>query len=279
MNSSSEADSRLSFEPVSNDAPKHLTPQQIQDYNEHGYINGIDIFSTEEADANRSSFDRLLAGVGVSNAYAINCFQARSKTIWDLCTNDAILDVVEDILGPDIICWASHYFCKLPNDPKEVPWHQDAPYWHLSPTRTVTAWLAIDDADEENSAMRFIPGSHRSGYIEHGDSHDSAILDLEIPNPDEIGEPVSNDLRAGQISLHADTLAHGSLPNKSNRRRCGLTIRYCSPTVGFTNDDWARGVESIVCRGTAEGTHWRHRERPENDDLTALGAPLNIGGN
>ena len=127
--------------------------------------------------------------------------------------------------------------------------------------------------------MRFIPGSHRLGYIRHGDSANSSILGLEIPNPDEIGEPVSNNLRAGQISLHADTLAHGSLPNASGRRRCGLTIRYCSPEVDITDDNWANGVESIVCRGSADGTHWRHFERPDADDLSALGGPLNIGGN
>lgn len=267
------------FEAVSNDVPKSLSRQQIDDYNELGYIGGLDVFDGAEADANRAAFDRLLERVGESNAYAINCFQGRSQTIWDLCTDNRILDYVEDILGPDIVCWASHYFCKMPNDPVTVPWHQDAPYWHLAPTRTVTAWLAIDAADEENSAMRFIPGTHKLGGIDHGESADSTILGLEIGNAEELGDAVSNDLRAGQMSLHADTLAHGSLPNRSSRRRCGLTIRYCAPSVGFTNEEWARGVESIVCRGSARGTHWRHFERPDDDDLGNLEAPLNVGGN
>ncbi|MCG8370273.1 MAG: phytanoyl-CoA dioxygenase family protein [Proteobacteria bacterium] len=279
MTGTAGQDPRPGFEAVSNDAPKRLTRRQIDDYNELGYVGGLDVFTSAEVHANRASFDRLLDGIGESNAYAINCFQGRSRTIWDLCTDERILDCVEDILGPDIVCWASHYFCKMPHDPVTVPWHQDAPYWHLAPARTVTAWLAIDDSDEENSAVRFIPGTHRLGFIEHGESRDSTVLGLEIENAEELGDVISNDLRAGQISLHADTLAHGSLPNTSSRRRCGLTIRYCAPSVGFTDDDWARGVESIVCRGSADGTHWRHVERPDGDDLSALGAPLNIGGN
>ena len=277
-----EAARDLSFAPVATANPSHLTDAQIAAFNEDGFVRPLDVFTPEEVVRNRDYFDSLLAqSSNDSGAYSINCYQARCEGIWDLCTEPRILDLVEDLIGPNIICWASHFFCKLPNDPKRVPWHQDASYWNLSPARTVTAWLAIDDADEENAAMRFIPGTHRNGHLKFRRATDaSAILDIETVDADKLGTPVSNNLRAGQVSLHADMLVHGSEPNDSSRRRCGLTLRYCAPEVGITDDGWARHLEPIVCRGTTAGNaQWQHHERPVGDDVSPENSPHNIGGN
>ena len=56
---------------------------------------------------------------------------------------------MKDILGENVIGWGSHFFCKMPHDGKKVAWHQDASYWPLTPTKTCTVWLAIDDTDAE----------------------------------------------------------------------------------------------------------------------------------
>ena len=85
--------------------------------------------------------------------------------MWDLLTNPSITDYVTDILGPNVIGWGSHFFCKLPRDRKIVSWHQDASYWPISPAKTVTVWLAIDVTDTENACMRFIPGTHLQGHL------------------------------------------------------------------------------------------------------------------
>ena len=94
-----------------------------------------------------------MEAMGEVGAYGINCYQARLSGLWDIATDDRILDCVEDITGPDIVCWASAVLSKRPRDPKQIPWNQDTCFWSLSPARTVTVWLAIDDADESNSAM------------------------------------------------------------------------------------------------------------------------------
>jgi non-heme Fe2+,alpha-ketoglutarate-dependent halogenase len=91
-----------------------------------------------------------------------------------------------------------------------VPWHQDASFWKLSPARTVTVWLAIDDADEENAAMRFIPGTHDKGEIETVEMGEGSVFHKGIANAEQYGEPFVNALKAGQMSLHADMLLHGS---------------------------------------------------------------------
>lgn len=269
----------LTFKPVVNAKPKALSTGQIEQYNREGYVSGFTAFNQADADANRAYFDGLLEQAGPDGAYGINCFQARLAGLWDICTNPTILDHVEDIVGPTIICWAAHFFAKLPGDPKTVPWHQDASFWHFSPARTVTVWLAIDDTDEENSGMRFIPRTHDKGPMQWEQAAEGSVLDRELVGADSLGDPVSNTLKAGQFSMHADMLAHGSLPNRSNRRRCGLTIRYCPPDVAVTDAQWGKGIEAILCRGQDTTDTWRHHPRPAGDRLVLADGPRNIGGN
>jgi len=100
----------------------------------------------------------------------------------------------------------------------------------------------------------------------------------DLTDVDKLGEPVPIELQAGEISLHADMLAHGSRPNESDRRRCGLTIRYCPPTVRVLAPAWADNA--ILCRGEAPAdTDWRFNPRPEVEDLSAFGKQPSIGGN
>jgi hypothetical protein len=274
-----ETISDLSFSPVETANPRTLTREQITHYNREGFITGLSAFDENGANRNRAYFDSLLEQAGPDGGYAINCFQARLKGVWDLCTHPVILDHVEDIVGPNIICWASHFFAKLPGDPKTVPWHQDASFWHLAPARTVTVWLAIDDADEGNAAMRFIPRTHDQGELRWQAAGEGNVLDKELVGAPALGEPFSNNLKAGQFSLHADMLAHGSLPNMSERRRCGLTIRYCPPQVMITDTQWETGIEAIICRGEDPTGHWRHHPRPSSDRFSPKDGPRNVGGN
>ncbi|MEO0635532.1 MAG: phytanoyl-CoA dioxygenase family protein [Pseudomonadota bacterium] len=267
----------LGFEPVRNAHPSTLSCEQIERYNSTGFAQPFDIFSPSEIAGVRAYLDRSMAAIGEAGAYGINCYQARLATLWDIATDPRIIDHVEDIIGPNIICWATAVLSKAPHDPKQVPWHQDAGFWALSPARTVTVWLAIDDADEGNSAMRFIPGTHKIGPLEVNETDESSVFHMEASNADQLGEPFVNSLRAGQISLHADMLVHGSQPNTSDRRRCGLTLRYCPPEVRITDSGWAQGVEAILCRG--EAPSWKTHPRPENDDITQTSSPHVVGNN
>ena len=267
----------LQFRTVRTKAPKVLNLSDIAQYNTYGFVQPFDIFSPPEISRMRSYIDRLMHDLGPDGAYGINCYQARLSGLWDIATDSRILDLVEDILGPDILCWATAILSKRPHDPKAVPWHQDASFWSLSPARTVTVWLAIDDADEKNSAMRFIPGSHNQGAMAVRQSGEGAVFHKETANAEALGAPFTNALKAGQISLHADMLVHGSEPNNSDRRRCGLTLRYCPPQVRITDDAWARGVEAILCRGDAGD--WQTHDRPKNNDITQTNSPHVVGNN
>lgn len=267
----------LNFQPIDNPAPKRLTQAQIAHYNELGFIQPFEVFAPAEIAEIRAYIDGLMAALGAQGPYGINCYQARLSGLYDIATDARILDLVEDILGPNILCWASAILSKAPHDPKAVPWHQDASFWSLSPARTVTVWLAIDDADEANSAMRFIPGTHNRGAFSVQATGGEAVFHKETANADALGAPFTNVLKAGQISLHADMLVHGSLPNTSDRRRCGLTLRYCPPEVQITDRAWATGVEALLCRGQAGD--WATLPRPTNNDITKTNSPHVVGNN
>ena len=168
----------LKFFPVNNDSPRVLTPAQIECFNKNGYVKPLDVFTPSEADENRRYFDELLEQTHQQgrNSYSINGYQAIHAAIWDLTTHPRILDYVQDILGANFVCWVTHYFCKLPNDPKSVPWHQDASYWPLTPSKTVTVWLAIDDATRKNAAMKVISGSHQRGQLDFTRVEDREVV-------------------------------------------------------------------------------------------------------
>ena len=150
----------------------------------------------------------------------------------------------------------------MPGDGKVVDWHQDASYWPLTPTKTVTVWLAVDRADTENACMQFIAGSHTQGQIAYRASAEDEgnVLNQTIEDPLRFGPVKDVVLEAGQVSIHSDLLLHGSQANHSNRRRCGLTLRYCSADVR-AHLDWNQ--KGVVVHGQDKDRHWANPPRPE----------------
>lgn len=259
----------LKFFPVENENPQKLTAEQIRQFNEKGYIFPLDVFTEKEVRANRAYFDRIMgmAKAAGLNSYSINGWHSTCRGIYNLALDSRILDYVQDLLGENLICTMTHYFCKEPGDTKQVNWHQDASYWPLTPSKVVTVWLAIDDADEENSAMKVIPRSHLHGQIpfEHSTAEENNVLYQSVHQPEDYGEtPVAFEMRAGQISLHTDLLLHGSEPNTSNRQRCGLTLRYFPPDVRGRDPKHGSG---IICCGCDSAGYWQHIPRPEGDQI------------
>ena len=117
--------------------------------------------------------------------------------------------------------------------------------------------------------MKFLPGTHRQGHLKWREvGYDKAVLNQEIENARKLGQPVYDELKAGQFSLHADMLAHGSDPNTSDRRRCGLTIRYCPPSVTALNRHWSKGA--ILCRGKGIKGAWTYNPRPKGENYMAI---------
>ena len=260
-----ELDRTLRFHPSTVQQPKMLSQEQIATYNREGYLKGFPIFDAAEIGEIRSYFDGVLKQVLASggDSYSIISAHLKYGPVYDLLKNPTIVSYVQDILGEDVIGWGAHFFCKMPHDGKQVAWHQDASFWPLTPSKTVTAWLAIDDADVENACMRFIAGSHQNGHLAYRASkaEEQSVLRQTVDNPEQFGEVVDITLKAGEISLHNDLLLHGSEANNSDRRRCGLTLRYCA---GEVRSDPALGWnrEGVIVSGSEPAGHWANPVRP-----------------
>lgn len=254
----------LRFHSVANNSPRSLTQEQMKSYNERGFVRPIPIFSAEEIRGIRDYFDALLERVIAAggNSYSISSAHMTYGRVHDILTDSRIVDCVSDLLGDNVIGWGAHFFCKMPRDGKTVAWHQDASYWPLSPSKAVTVWLAIDDADPENACMRFVAGSHHVGHLTFRESspEEHNVLNQTIDNPEQYGEIVDNCLKAGEISIHSDLLLHGSEANLSNRRRCGLTLRYAAAEVR-AGLEWNR--KGVWVRGSDPTGHWNNLARPE----------------
>jgi non-haem Fe2+, alpha-ketoglutarate-dependent halogenase len=262
----SQVERDLRFHPSTVENPKVLTAEQIAAFNRDGYLKGIRIFSRQEMTGIRRYFDQLLARTLAAggDSYSISTAHLRYGRVYDLLTHPRIVACVKDLLGENVIAWGSHFFCKMPGDGKRVAWHQDSSYWPLTPSKAVTAWLAIDNAAVENACMRYIPASHHLGHLTYtlSENDEANVLNQTVAGVEKLGEPVDVELKAGEISIHSDLLLHGSEANESSRRRCGLTLRYCPADVRAGLGWNAKGV---IVSGKDESGHWANPPRPVTD--------------
>lgn len=157
-----------------------------------------------------------------------------------LVSDDRLLDVAQQFIGPDIALFASHYISKPAGDGQAVLWHQDGSYWPLDPMEVVTLWLAVDDSTPANGCMRVIPSTQ-------GMDLQKMQQRTDVPNvlSSGIDESLVDDskavdivLKAGDVSVHHPNIVHGSNANTSDRRRCGLTIRYIPTSTRITAPEW-----------------------------------------
>ncbi len=150
-----------------------------------------------------------------------------------------ILDMVEQVAGPDLVLWGVTIFGKPAKVGKATPWHQDGDYYPIEPLETCSVWIALDGSTVEQGCMRFVPGSHkpRRLYSHHWEHRDDYTL-AQVIDDDQVDLASGRDilLEPGQISLHDIYLVHGSGVNRSDRRRVGLVLRIM-PGSSFYNHD------------------------------------------
>jgi non-heme Fe2+,alpha-ketoglutarate-dependent halogenase len=229
-----------------------LSAEQKQFYAGNGYLLGLPpVYTPEEMGKFEGDLPQLLALLRPGETPKdIREWHETSRWLFDICMNPKIHDLVEGILGPDFYLWASGFFVKEPRTKETVGWHQDAYYWPMAPHNSVTVWLAFSDVDEENGAMKIVPGSHKSGVIKHRRSvATDSVLTLELEKGSfREDTAVSMRLKAGEVSLHDDAAVHGSPANPSGRKRVGLTMRFSGTNV--KNDLKVNPhFKTYLCRG------------------------------
>jgi non-haem Fe2+, alpha-ketoglutarate-dependent halogenase len=244
---------------------KFLSEAAVRQYSEAGYYAPVRALSTGEAGALRARLEAFEAGVGPLAGLMRQKSHLLFPWLNDLIHHDRMLDAVEDLIGPDILCWGSSFFIKEPRNTAYVSWHQDSTYWGLEPADIVTAWVAFSDSSTENGAMRVIPGSHLREQIPHRDTFAPDNLlsrGQEIMVDVDDRDAVTLELAAGEMSLHHVRLIHGSEPNPSGQRRIGFAIRYIPTYVRQVAG--AHDTATLV-RGVDRYGNFEPEQRPDAD--------------
>lgn len=202
-----------------------LSPVQVAAYREQGILHPLRALDEAQLAETR---DRYLANVDVIKG-RINQKPHLLYTWLDaVVRHPAILDAVESVLGPDLLCWSSQFFTKPAGDAAYVSWHQDATYWGLSSHDVATAWIALTPSNVRSGCMQVIPGSHHE-QVKHEDRFDDANLlsrGQEVAVKIDPAKVVNVELQPGEMSLHHVLLFHGSEPNRSELPRIGFAVRY-----------------------------------------------------
>jgi non-heme Fe2+,alpha-ketoglutarate-dependent halogenase len=245
--------------------PKSLTQAQIAAYEREGYLAPVPVMSAAGARTLRVTLETIEAGTGGPlrgdlrhKAHLLFPFLA------ELIRHPAILDAVEDLLGPDLLCWNTNFFIKEAETPSFVSWHQDSTYWGLSAPDVCTAWVALTPSNLDNGAMAVIPKSHTIDQIPHRDTFDRHNLltrGQEVAVEVDEKEAMPLVLLPGEMSLHHVRLVHGSPPNPSPDRRIGFAIRYIPTRIHQLEGE----DSATLVRGVDRFHHFELEPTPERD--------------
>ena len=245
---------------------KVLDPADVDGYRTDGFHFPIEVLDAGEVAANRARLEAFeetqgqpIHGPQRSKSHLL------FKWVDDLMRHQRILDAVEDLIGPDILCWNTIFWIKERQSASFVSWHQDVRYWGLDTSELVTAWLALSPATEQSGCMRVLPGSHRESVLPHRDEyHDDNLLTRgqEIAVEVDESKTVSMALAPGQASLHNVGLAHASGPNRTNDRRIGISMHYISTRTRQTAGEWD---SAALVRGEDRHGHFHLAPVPRCD--------------
>ena len=243
-----------------------LSKEAIEQYRNDGFYFPVRILDEGDAAGYRSRLEAFEAAQGGPIGGALrNKSYLLFQWVDELMRNSEILDAVEDLIGPDILCWNTLFWVKEAQSEAFVTWHQDLRYWGLDTDELITVWLALSPATELSGCMRVFPGSHRGELMPHKDEyHDDNMLTRgqEIAVEVDESKAVSMPLQTGEASLHNGRLAHASEPNRSDDRRVGLSLHYMPTRTRQVVGDWD---SAALVRGEDRFGHFALSPRPTRD--------------
>ena len=234
-----------------------------QSYDRDGFVTGIDLISKTQAASHRARMEAIEAKHGP--VHYLTKMHTIMTSAWELASHPKALDIVEALIGPDILLFNATYIVKEAGAFSHVSWHQDLTYWGLENDEQVSMWLALSPATEESGCMRMLPGSHKVGRLHHETTDDSSNVLLQGQTVRGVAEEeaVLCPLQPGQASFHHGWTLHASLPNKSNDRRIGLNVQYLSTRNRQTKHDLD---SAILVRGEDRYQHF-HKDTPAYGDF------------
>jgi Phytanoyl-CoA dioxygenase (PhyH) len=222
-----------------------LTEKEVADYRHNGYLvpsyrlpdallKTLQITLQELIDANPGVRPEKLVSAHIEGKNDDGVIG--SSRFLELAMYPPLIDMVSQVIGPDVALWGCQIFCKPAEDGYATPWHQDGQYWPMRPLATCTVWIALEPSLKSNGCLRVIPGSHTHKVLHPHLHEDRAELTLnQSVNSDCFDPSQAQDLelQPGQMSLHDVFMIHGANANTSDMRRTGVAIRYMPTTSHF----------------------------------------------
>lgn len=220
---------------------KVLSAAEVESYHHRGFVTPAVTLPADALAQLTAAVDALIAAnpqvrpedlavphVPGGASGALNTPEALRATFLEIGRHPLLVEAATQLIGPDVILWSSHAFCKPPATGAAVPWHQDGAYWPIKPMATCSVWIAIDASGPENGCLRVVPGSHARGVLAHGREADTSLALDSAVDPAEYDSDLAEDvvLQPGALSFHDVHLVHGSEPNRSSRSRRAMVYRY-----------------------------------------------------
>jgi ectoine hydroxylase-related dioxygenase (phytanoyl-CoA dioxygenase family) len=144
-----------------------------------------------------------------------------------------VVDVIEDLLGPDLKLFRNSLLLKPPSVGSQKGWHQDSPYWPIEPMELCSCWFPLDDATPENGCMAVLPGAHHAGPLPHVPVTDDYVIAEGAIDPS-AGRLVP--MRAGSGLFFHSLLPHYTAPNRSQNWRRAIALSYMSARSRYTGE-------------------------------------------
>ena len=244
-----------------------LSPQQIARWRYDGFLSPFPLLDAAELQYCRDGLARLEKWLGapVNATEELKWRTMPYLTLpWaaKLASDPRILDVVEDLLGPDILIFTGTFFIKEPRSPTIAAWHQDSTYFGLEPKETLTVWVALSEANEAAGCMDALSFrgkprqlSHVSRVVKNSVNRAGQV----ITEPLDEGAPVAMPLAAGSFSMHHGLCAHRSGPNTANHRRIGMGFNFIPASVRPVG---SIKLAAMLVRGVDRYNHFERVEPP-----------------
>ena len=213
--------------------PKALSQDQVEFFERESYLAPVPAIPAARSAEVLAELDAFAARTGRSpvEAFADKPYLLL-KSLSDIARHPAVLDALEDVLGPDILLVEAGFFWKEGHDSQYAAWHQDASYLRMEPPVCVSCWIALTDSKIENGCLQVIPGTQHTELPLHmiDDPDNYLRMNREISVPLAVETAVNLELEPGEMSMHG-RVVHGSRPNRSGRRRVGYALMYVPPHV------------------------------------------------
>lgn len=248
---------------------KVLTSRQVASYRANGFLFPLDALGPDEVSRYRESLQQTEARLGGSLMEIDRKYRGNLHFLvgWmdELIRNRNILDIVEDLLGPDLLLYTSRFFIKEPHSSEVAAWHQDSTYFGLRPFDHVTAWVALSNVSRDAGPVEFATGSHirgqllqRSNMVKNSVNTAGQVI-VEWFDRSEMAQAV---LAPGQFSLHHTCTVHRSAPNGAGERRIGIALSYIPTRVRYIG---SRRMPACLVRGVDRYGHFDLQPPPRDD--------------